>query len=467
MRYHYFLLVLLVFFAFRGRAQERGYRIEVRIAGTQDTTFYLAHYFGSSTYIDDTARRQQNTVVFQGDSALARGVYMLVDNEKKKILDFPVDDSQHFTISTDAGDIIHKSSATGSPENQRFFDYLKLKVENYSASDSIRQKIKEKTIPKDSMEYYTYQMKHLVKVVKDFEEQTIREHPEWLMSKFIAMMKDVDMTEIEKKTKQKNILYQYYKKHYWDEVDLNDERLLYTPTFHQKLKQYLERVTYQQPDSIIRSIELFIPLIKSQKIFKYVVQFLTYEYANSKIMGFDAVYVHMADHYYASGKAFWADSVIVANVTQKAGKLRRILIGKKAPNLILVDSVGNLRSLYDLQSGLTLLFFYDPDCGHCKKEATELKAWADTTKFQLKIFAVAAKKDRKKWMKFVHSHRMEDWINVNGTTSVTEDFRELYDINSYPQLFLLDGQKKIIAKDIRTKQLQQFLSYYEGRKIMK
>ncbi len=464
MRYTYLIFTILNLISLGSIAQEKGYHIEFHITGSEDTSFYLAHYFGSNTYIDDTAMRHQKTIVFEGDSTLPRGVYMLVDNHKKKILDFLIDDSQDFSITTDANDIVHKSSATDSPENTRFFNYLKLKVENYSASDSIRRKLDQKAIRKDSIEYYTYRMKHLREMVKNFEDETIRQHPDWLMSKFIWLMKDVDMSEIEKTTKKKNILYQYYKKHYWDLVDLKDERLLYTPTFAQKLDQYLERVTYQQPDSIIRSIEDFIPLIENKKIFKYVVQYLTYEYANAKVMGFDAIYVYMADHYYASGKAFWADSVIVANVTKRANKLRPILIGKKAPNLILIDSTGNLRSLYDIKSELTLLFFYDPECGHCKKEATGLKAWMDTTHFHIVVFAVAAKKDRKKWMKFVHNHHIENWINVNGTTSVTEDFRELYDINSYPQLFLLDEDKRIIAKDIRTKQLGQFLSHYRKKK---
>lgn len=56
------------------------------------------------------------------------------------------------------------------------------------------------------------------------------------------------------------------------------------------------------------------------------------------------------------------------------------------------------------------------------------------------------------------------WINVNGFYSVTSDFRELYDVHSSPVLFVLDREKKIIAKRILTAQIEAFLNQRNEKK---
>lgn len=48
--------------------------------------------------------------------------------------------------------------------------------------------------------------------------------------------------------------------------------------------------------------------------------------------------------------------------------------------------------------------------------------------------------------KYIRANNMS-WVNVNGFYSMTADFRELYDVHSSPVMYLLDGNKKIIAKN--------------------
>jgi thiol-disulfide isomerase/thioredoxin len=461
MKLKYLLIFLFLTTIKTGFTQATAYEIQCIFDNNPDTVFYLAHYYGKSTYIDDTARLHQGVIRFDGDSLLASGVYILVNQKKTKVLDFLIDKSQNFTIQSDLKDIIHRTKYVNSPENTTFANYLAYKVDRFSEVEKISRRLTNIPADSDSISILKTKMEKLKNEVIAYENQQIKKDSSSLLSKIILLARDVDMTTISSLTTDQNTLYQYYKNHYWDNVDLSDERLLRTPTFSPKLKQYFDKITYQQVDSIIKSIHLFIPKIKNKEIFKYVVWFLTYEYESSNIMGFDAVYVYMIDEYYAKGKAYWADSTILANVIQKANNLRPVLLGKKAPNLILIDTLENLRSMYEINAEYTLLFFYDPECGHCKKEVKQLKPTLDSLRFDLQVFAVAAKKDKKKWLDFISKYAIDSWINVNGTTSVTRNFRDLYNINSFPEIFILDKEKRIIAKDIRSKQIKDFLLHHK------
>jgi hypothetical protein len=51
---------------------------------------------------------------------------------------------------------------------------------------------------------------------------------------------------------------------------------------------------------------------------------------------------------------------------------------------------------------------------------------------------------------------MYDWIN--SWSPYSNDFRILYNLQSYPQLFVLDQDKKIVAKRITPEQAEQIIN---------
>src|SRR5690606_28033886 len=90
----------------RGSAPE-GYRIEVALSRFDLDTVRLAYYYGKSQYLKDTAVLDNGKFVFQGDSSLQPGVYLLVlppDNQFIHLL-IP-DDEQRFTASFDVKDVV-------------------------------------------------------------------------------------------------------------------------------------------------------------------------------------------------------------------------------------------------------------------------------------------------------------------------------------------------------------------------
>ena len=107
----------------------------------------------------------------------------------------------------------------------------------------------------------------------------------------------------------------------------------------------------------------------------------------------------------------------------------------------------------------TILCFYDPDCSHCKKEVPllkDLKERVIETGLQLQIVAVNVELEPEKWHNFIKEHQLNDWVHLENF-NLKSDFRKYYDIYKTPELFLLDKNKKILAKRLGVEQLEDFI----------
>jgi thiol-disulfide isomerase/thioredoxin len=262
--------------------------------------------------------------------------------------------------------------------------------------------------------------------------------------------------------KDSTFAYRYFKTHFWDGTDFTDDRLLRTPIFHNKLKKYFDQVLIQKPDTIIKEVDYYIELTRpNAEMFKYMVWFATNHYETSEVMGFDKIFVHVIDRYYVTGQASWTNKTVLENLIKKANKLKPILIGEKAPNMIMLDTNNQLVSMHNLKADYLILLFWDPDCGHCEQEIPKLKKFYDEykEKYNLEIFSVCSDTSLVKWKKSIIKRNM-NWINVDGPRTLTGDYHEQYDIITSPVIYILNRKKEIIAKRLAVDQIPQFLKNY-------
>ena len=125
------------------------------------------------------------------------------------------------------------------------------------------------------------------------------------------------------------------------------------------------------------------------------------------------------------------------------------------------------KSMYSINSKYTLLWFWEESCSHCRKATPQLvEATKRIKSIGLEVYAVSLHnmtydwdktiKETKNWLEFVKTNKMYEWNNVYDPYHFTK-FRELYDINSSPVPFLLDKDKRIIAKRIGVDQVVSVL----------
>ncbi len=461
------LLFLLPVFMISTRvsAANEGYVIKFQVNGIKDTICLIATYYGNGTYVKDTLKVDGNgRFTFKANADYPKGIYLAVINDKS-YFEFIINNDHKFSMETDRKDLAGKMVITNSPENQLFYDYLKYNKTRFAEIQALQKQIVRGKTSKDSIRLISEKSEQINKDIIRYKLDLAEKYPASFVAFFINAMREPDLPEtpvLPNGRKDSTFAYRYIKAHYWDGTNFTDDRLLRTPVFDNKLKKYFDKVLYQNPDSIIKEFDILIEKARpNPEMFKYMVWFATYYSESSEIMGFDRVFVHVVDTYYITHQATWERASVVENLIKKANRLRPLLIGEIPPNMIMIDTNNQPVSMYSVKSNFLIIFFWDPDCGHCEQEIPKLKDFYDKEKdsLGLKIFSVCSDTSIVKWKSAIRKRKM-NWINVDGPRTLTGDYHEQWDVNTTPVIYILNNRKEIIAKRLVTEQFMQFFKNY-------
>jgi thiol-disulfide isomerase/thioredoxin len=137
--------------------------------------------------------------------------------------------------------------------------------------------------------------------------------------------------------------------------------------------------------------------------------------------------------------------------------LKPLLIGKTAPDITMFTRDRSPLSLHDVDAEFTIVYFWDSECGHCKRQTPKLKEFYERLNPKgVEVFAANTEADRDKWLNYVNENNLS-WINVHDPANLS-GFRDKYDIWATPLIFLLDHDKRILAKRITIEQAEEIIT---------
>jgi thiol-disulfide isomerase/thioredoxin len=171
----------------------------------------------------------------------------------------------------------------------------------------------------------------------------------------------------------------------------------------------------------------------------------------------------MINNFYCTGRAWWYnDTAELRKMCEEGKKATPTMCGRIAPDLNMSDTAGNMHKLYDnLGKNLTILFFYDPTCGHCKEVIPVVNAVFQKHKLNgIKVYAVSTENKYEEWREMMRKRpELGEWVNVCKTDRYYPWPLNKYDYNivANPTLFVLDNNAKIIGKKIDEHQLEFFI----------
>jgi len=452
-------------------ADAQGYKVTLHAPQYNSGLAYLTYYYGKNMNVQDSAIvNAKGVAVFEGKNKILPGVYSIVLPGKTKLFDFLLAKKQIINISVpDTADIINTVAITGAEENGLFEQYQKFASARGKLMQKELQAYKTSTTKADSSAHEK-KYKQLNDELNIYRDNIIKDHSESMLATLLISMKPVPVLYSNPATHEDSVAnFQYYKKHYWDGITFMDDRIIRTPFFLPKLENYYRNVVPPMPDSIIRESDYMLLLARSSpEMYKFLLNWLTDEYIYPKYMGQDAVFVHLFEKYHSKGVSNWLNEKQIKTISDRAYMLMANLIGEQAANLEMVDSSGKDVPLYNINSDYIVICFWDPTCGHCQKQVPRLDSiykakWKNEG---VKLYGVLTEtKDFDQWKKFIRDKNLGNWINVYETEAqrkIVQDskqasYKQLYDVIQTPTLYLLDKDKKIIAKKLTMEQMDDVL----------
>ena len=457
-----------------------GYEITVTLKPYKDQYIYLGHYFGKTYPIIDSVKvDQQSRGVFKGKQALQGGIYLIGFPNKSGFFEILVDKQQQFSVTADSATLPNGITYTNSPDNELFARYQRMVSEKGMRINSLREVLKTVPTRADSTRLID-SLNTLDVDLRTSRDRLIEEHSgTFLASLLQAMREPVLPTELQQPANREDSIkaFRYYRDHFWDGVNFWDGRLAYTTFFEDKLDRYFNQLVTPHPDSVNKEMDYMLGYASiNTEMQRFLLLRFINRYYSQRYMWEDAVFVHLYEKYFSSKTYPWLSEQGKKTITERAYSLMANILGTPATDIELPDSTGRTVSLFALQKQYTLVVFWDPTCGHCKETLPKIDSvYAARWKQDgVGIYAVAKETEgtRADWLRFIAEKKIGHWSHVyyskeaekNRVEKNVPGYSQLYDVQSFPTLYLLDKDKRIVAKKLSYEQMDEIIQLKKKEK---
>ena len=180
-----------------------------------------------------------------------------------------------------------------------------------------------------------------------------------------------------------------------------------------------------------------------------------YLYDATSPMRNEALFIPVLQKMMASNKLSDDDKLRPAMLLKSVSKNK---VGSMAADFSYTKPDGSRHRLSEVQTPLTLLLFFDPECDDCHQVIMRLEKTDVlnqlTADRQLTVLAVYPGENKRLWQTMAQ-HMLPTWeIGMDESQAIYG--KELYDILGFPSMYLLDQDKTVILKDCSLTALEKY-----------
>lgn len=440
--------------------------------------YYLASHYGKyQTLLDSVKGNSEGQLVFKKSQKYVEGIYMLVTPDKKIELEFMMDSNQKFAIQvTNPTDkIITINNSALNQDFNAFNSFFKTKMEGIKA---LEKNLADKKTKQDSA-IVIQDLKKIQSEINLYKNNYIQANPENTLALLFRMSQPIDNFSnkpAEEKLATKTDSIAYLKKHFFDGINFKDNRLLRNPFLENRITTYFNTFVPVTPEAVTAEINQILNQtdLPNGDVFKYLSLHFIDLYAEPKIMGMDRVFINIYNTYFKNKEYPWLQLKQKEFFKFKVASIKDNLVGDKGRNLFMLTQDQKRIDLYDIKAKYTIVAFWDPTCGHCATEIPKMHQLYETEWKQKGVVVFAINNNTNemvKWKEFIEKEKLSDWTNVYPAPVVTGnytkedvDFQTLYNVRQTPVIYLLDQDKKIIAKKVGPENYTKIIEQLEKKK---
>ncbi len=156
-------------------------------------------------------------------------------------------------------------------------------------------------------------------------------------------------------------------------------------------------------------------------------------------------------------KTKFPDNRAVQSFVERMISIKPVSVGQLAPDFELPDAEGKNHKLSDFRGKYVLLDFWASWCAPCREENPNIVKQFETFKNKgFTVLGVSLDENKADWLKAIKDDKL-NWPHLSELKRWDGKVTLLYKVEGIPASFLLDPQGKIVAKNLRGADLQQFL----------
>lgn len=151
------------------------------------------------------------------------------------------------------------------------------------------------------------------------------------------------------------------------------------------------------------------------------------------------------------------DNRYVTEFKAEIDKLRALAVGQPAPEFEAYTPNNKLVKLSDFKGQYTLIDFWASWCVPCREENPNIVAQYERFKDKgFTVLGVSLDNNPGSWMRAIEDDNLK-WTNISDLQAWSSDLIIKYRIKAIPTSYIVDPEGRIVAKNLRGKELENFL----------
>ncbi len=449
-----FLLVVFLLITQWGFSQ---FQLKIKSSNSLDSIAYLrATVFDEKNYIPkDTIQLYKTVQTIKQAKPIVGGIYYLYFPKSKQKINLIIDNKDSISIVINDSNYLGSINSNNS-KNDSFFSYQKLE-KNLSYFDSLYDK-EIKQGKKFNLAQKALFFKEKNTVLFETRIRMMKKlKPTSALYIYFDVLNKLDASVPNKKKFSDRITF-------FNNIDINSPKLLFTPLLKQVITEYLSYYPLQA-DSIVKGVDtIMLKLDCKSKAYPYVFDQIVKILKNREIQNNTIAYAYFLNKYVKEKKCKFLDPTIEKKLLNELENVNALKFQDTSMNMVLKDTAGVEKNLHEFakQFDYTLITFFDPTCDHCKVELPKMDSIIHILENQLVLkigkYSVCNELilQSEVWKSFITTHHLsKNYMHVH--LGQNNDLRKSYDAFTNPLFYLINKEGKFVGKKISVNTLKNII----------
>jgi len=425
---------------------------------------YLYNFYGhNSSRIDSAKVDPGGKFIFKLKKELPVGLYRIILGKSLKS-QFTGGGEQYVDFIFKYEDIAFETNfdfpydsmkVITSDENRLYYQYLMKSDESKSKLDVLLYCLQYYPHSDDFYKEFAQHYKKVYDSYDDYIKSLIKKNSGSLLAKIAAYDKIPYADPMLGKDKRNEI----FKKDFFGKDDFTDTLLLHTDLIPSKVIRYLSFYRVEnlpqeaQEQEFIKAVDVILKKAgANEAIYNNIIDYLIEGFEKFNM---EMTLLHIYDNYVSGGSCM--EEGRAKSLKEKTEAIKRLGKGQPAPDFTITDINNKTIKLQEVKAQYTLVLFWASWCSHCAKVIPEIKrVYDETDRNKLEIIAISLDKEQKPWRDYIAQNKL-NWINYSDLKGWDCPIGRSYYVYATPTMFLLDKDKKIVAKPFNVRDLRENL----------